>query len=134
MSTLFVVDDNEIDKRIMKFTLVKYPAFDYVLYFDGGLPLINYLKEHKNDYNNIPDTVFLDLRMPDYDGWKVLEELQALYPALSKKLKVYIITASINPEDKMKAEEYPFVQHFISKPFTKDTLYMLSREMHLKTA
>jgi CheY-like chemotaxis protein len=128
MSTLFVIDDNLIDQQIIKFNLLKNPTFDFVLYFDGGLSLVNYINKHQGDYHNLPDTIFLDLRMPGYDGWKVLDELKKMYPMLSKKTKVYIITASISPVDIKRAESYKFVERFISKPFTKQVLLSISKE------
>ena len=46
MSSLIVVEDNELDWQIVYYQLKKYPVFDNVLHLDGGLPLINYLKEN----------------------------------------------------------------------------------------
>jgi two-component system chemotaxis response regulator CheY len=128
MRTLFVVDDSEIDKYIIKLNLKKCPMFDHILYYDGGLSFIQCIKDHKGDSLNLPDAIFLDLYMPGYDGWEVLDELQALYPELSKKIKVYIVSASISPVDILKAERYFFIQQFISKPFTKDSLFLISNE------
>jgi CheY-like chemotaxis protein len=134
MSTLFVVDDNEIDRCIIKQTLVKYPIFKYVLYYNAGLPLISYIKEHKSDSINLPDAIFLDLTMPEFDGWDVLNALQAIYPTLPKKIKVYIISASAWSEDVFKAKSYNFVQEFISKPITGENLISISHEVKDQTA
>ena len=130
MSTLFVVDDNTIDQTIIKFNLAKTPVFNTVSYYNGGLPLIDHLIDNKDDANNLPDAIFLDLSMPIYDGWDVLDALQAIYPLLAKKISVYIVSASIFQQDINRSKQYPFVKKFISKPFTKDNLISISREMN----
>lgn len=126
MSSLIVVDDNELDRRITKYNLVKYPIFDNVSYYDGGLPLIEFIKEHIDEKSSLPDFIFLDLRMPVYDGWDVLDALKAIYPKLSKKIKVFILSSSVSPIDLSRSKSYDFVQKFISKPFTKEKLLALS--------
>jgi len=60
MSSLIVVDDNEIDRCIAKYNLMKYPLFDNVSYYDGGLSVIEYIKDHLNEYSSLPDAIFLD--------------------------------------------------------------------------
>ena len=134
MSTLFVVDDNEIDQRIIQLNLVKYPVFDDVSYYKGGIPLIDYIKRNKDDSSILPDAIFLDLTMPDLNGWEVLDALQEIYPLLSKKINVYIVSASVLSSDIFKAKSYEFVQEFISKPITKDNLISISDEMRSQIA
>jgi CheY-like chemotaxis protein len=120
MSTLFVVDDEEIDQSILKLTLLKCPLFEQVLYFHSGMSLIKYLKDHSNDSAHLPDVIFLDINMPRFSGWDVLDALQVIYPTLSKRIKVYIVSVSVWSGDIFKAKEYDFVQKFISKPITKE--------------
>ena len=130
MSTLFVVDDNVIDQCIIKFNLAKNPIFNRVSYYNGGLPLIDFLVENKENPNNLPDAIFLDLSMPEYDGWDVLDALKVIYPMLTKKINIYIVSASIFSQDIAKSKEYGFVKEFISKPFTKDNLISISRDVN----
>ena len=129
MCTLFVVEDGEIDQFLIKQNLLLYPVFDYVLYYDGGMPLMTYIKKDTQDSNNLPDVIFLDLRMPEFDGWDVLDALQAIYPKLSKKIKVYIFTASIMAKDIIKAKSYSCVKDFFSKPITEDNFISLSNQV-----
>ena len=129
MCTLFVVEDGEIDQFLIKQNLLLYPVFDYVLYYDRGMPLMTYIKKHTQDSNNLPDVIFLDLRMPEFDGWDVLDALQAIYPKLSKKIKVYIFTASIMAKDIIKAKSYSCVKDFFSKPITEDNFISLSNQV-----
>ena len=126
MSSLIVVEDNELDWQIVYYQLKKYPVYDNVLQLDGGLPLINYLKENLDEESYLPDAIFLDLSMPEFDGWDVLDVLQPMYPRLAKKIKVYILSASIRPVDMLRSKGYDFVSQFISKPYTKEKLLSLA--------
>jgi len=122
MSILCIVDDNELDQRIIKLNLIRYPVFKHVLYFHDGLQFIKYLKENKNDRANLPDVVLLDLNMPQFNGWNVLDAMEMINPALSKQIVFYIISASIIPKDINRALNYDFVNDFISKPVTREVL------------
>jgi CheY-like chemotaxis protein len=129
MSTLFIVDDDMIFQRIIKMTLIKYPVFKQVHYFNDGEPLISYLKENRNDYVNLPDAIFLDLVMFGLDGWGVLDAIQELYHSLCKKTNVYIVTASIMQIDKEKASKYEFVKEFISKPLYQTKIMSINKAL-----
>jgi CheY-like chemotaxis protein len=109
MSVLCIADSNELDQRIMKLNLLKFPIFKHVLHFYRDAELLNYLKENRNDASNLPDVLLLDLNTQQQNQANILEALQFVYPTLRKKTEVYIISASILPKD-------------ISKPVTKDIL------------
>jgi len=129
MSKLILVDDNELDRRIIEFHLVKYPIFKNVAYYDNGLSLIEFLKSHKTD-----NAIFLDLHMPDFDGWDVLDAIKEIYSSFIKDIAVYMVTASINSRDRFRAMNYSFVNRFISKPITKEILISIHAEMHNQSA
>ena len=49
-----------------------------------------------------PDVVFLDVMMPDLDGFHVLEQIRKIDP----KSKIVMVTADKSPETKKKLQEY----------------------------
>jgi CheY-like chemotaxis protein len=122
MSVLCIADSNELDQRIMKLNLLKFPIFKHVLHFYRDAELLSYLKENRNDTSNLPDVLLLDLNIQQQSQPNILESLQSLYPNFRKKPDVYIISASILPKDINKALSYEFVQDYITKPVTKDIL------------
>jgi len=68
MSFSIVVEDNGLDWQIVYYQLKKYPVFDNVLHLDVGLPLINYIEKNLYEKSYLPDSIFLDLNMPEFDG------------------------------------------------------------------
>jgi CheY-like chemotaxis protein len=131
MNTLFVVEDHELDRLIMKINIDRLGLFKNVLYYPDGEPLMQYINEHKNDEAQLPDGILLDLRMPGYDGWKVLKALNDLHPQLTKKINVYIISATIFPDTVSKTKQYEFVKYFFFKPITPKNLLSIYGELNL---
>ncbi|MDB5007108.1 MAG: response regulator [Mucilaginibacter sp.] len=126
MSVLFVLDNNELDQRIIKLNLVRFPVFKHALYFYEGVKLIKYLKENKDDRSNLPDVILFDLNMPEFNGWNVLDALQILYPSLCKKPLVYMVSASSMSKNINRSLAYHFIKDFIPKPVTGDILLLIS--------
>jgi CheY-like chemotaxis protein len=66
--------------------------------------------------------IFLDLNMPLVSGWEFLEEFEKLKHNLHLDCNIHVISASLNPVDKERAEQNPNVMSYISKPLSKETL------------
>jgi CheY-like chemotaxis protein len=128
MKTLFVADDNELDLRIIRLNLARNPVFGHVLYFNNGKTLWDYIKSNIDDAVNLPDVVFLDLNMPEMNGWSVLESLKKNYEKLPKPISVYIISTSIDATERRDAMNYHFVKEFISKPLYRDKIISIAKE------
>lgn len=62
--------------------------------------------------------LFLDINMPRMNGWDVLQSLEQLPRSIRKYLDVYVITASPNASDKVRACRSPLVKKYLSKPLS----------------
>jgi len=69
----------------------------------------------------IPDVIFLDINMPEMDGWTFLDKFQSKFDSIP----VFMLSSSTDNDDIKKAVEYPCVKGFLLKPLTHDTLSSL---------
>jgi CheY-like chemotaxis protein len=119
----FVVDDNEIDLFTIR-RLADSVQVPYALeVFTNGKLAFEAFKSAVKDGVSPPQLVLLDLNMPVWDGWDFLDEIQTLN--LTKGPKVYIMSSSVDPADKKKAETYPYVADFVVKPLTHEVIQRL---------
>jgi CheY-like chemotaxis protein len=125
MKKLIFIDDNPLDHFILKRILNQYHLAYEVSCTASGAEVIDFLKKYRSDPGNLPDIILLDLYMPEFDGWAFLEKVEQLRTRLAKPVKIYILSASINPKDIQDAKQYVCVSSFIFKPITKDILEKL---------
>jgi CheY-like chemotaxis protein len=85
------------------------------------------LIEINDTISSAEDTVvvFLDLNMPILDGWGFLKEYESQKDKLNFKTKIYVLSSSLNPDDKERAEENIYVSQYVYKPLTTSSLESL---------
>ena len=116
MRKLVFIDDDPIDHFLMKHILRGKNYFDTTTYTMYGSLVLDYMEENKSDPEKLPDVIFLDLNMPQFNGWDFLDRMEQLYTQLDKDIQVYILSSSVMPADEEASTRYSFVNEFISKP------------------
>jgi CheY-like chemotaxis protein len=83
---------------------------------------LEYLKSGNEQFL---DVIFLDIRMPEMDGFEVLEKLESLESKISKDTKVYVLSSTLDDRDLSRAKSNPLVTDFIGKPLSFDAFRKL---------
>ena len=118
MKKIMLVDDKDISNFIMrKFIEIRLPDVNVVEYTNPVLAF-----ESINEEN--PDLIFLDLNMPEMDGWQFLEKMKEedIYH------KVAILTSSTSQLDMERSRQFGNVINFYVKPLTPDELSKIAEE------
>jgi len=122
MKKIIFVDDSPLDHFILKRILTKYQLEYEVNCTPDGEEVLAFLQQNRLNRDVLPDIILLDLYMPHLDGWAFLEKMQNVHAHLSKPLKLYVLSSSINPRDIQWVKKFPFVESFIFKPITREVL------------
>ncbi len=69
--------------------------------------------------------LFLDINMPSLTGWDVLDKLGTFGKAFKDRIKIFMLSSSINPSDKEKAAGNKLVSGYISKPLSGNILHTI---------
>ncbi|WP_160069284.1 response regulator [Sphingobacterium bovisgrunnientis] len=120
MHQVLLIDDNQIMNFIhQKIISSEYPEAS-ILNFENGKSALAHI------YNNpaFSFTVFLDINMPIMDGWEFLNALTKNEKGYN--LKIFLLSSSIDVQDKIKAKEFSLVESYLVKPLTKQIIKNLN--------
>ena len=68
-----------------------------------------------------PNYLFLDLNMPEMNGWDFLDSLNGE----SVGTDIYILSSSVDERDINRASTYSLVKDYLSKPLIKKSISMI---------
>ena len=119
---IMVIDDNTIDLYITARLVAKCNFAEHVSQYNSAQKALEFLLENQNNFNVLPQIIFLDIFMPQMSGFEFMIEYDKLSSGLKKYCKVYTLSSSINEEDIKTANDDITVVAFQVKTITKQYL------------
>ena len=119
-----IIDDDEIYIYLMKKSFAAMGIANEVISFYNGSDALEDLIQRKNDTEELPGIILLDINMPIMDGWEFLTEFRKVNNNL-KQIPIYIISSSIANDDFEKSKTFPEIKDYLSKPVELETLTKL---------
>lgn len=121
MDTIYLVDDQPIANFITKKLLELEGYKGCTLSYNNPVEAFEVIK---NDENAL---IFLDLNMPEMDGWEFLEN----FTRENLNHKIIILTSSTSTFEREKAKDYPAVIKYIEKPLTKSKFSKIAHLLNI---
>ena len=107
---IMLVDDTSICNLLLKKVLARLPFDMEVHDFTDPVLAVSQVDVLK------PEIIFLDLNMPELDGWGFLERMHQA----SQTNRVIILTSSTSELDRSRCTEFSNVLAYHTKPLTQD--------------
>ncbi len=121
-SHVLLIDDNQIDNLINR-KIMEVSGFAQKITTLASVNLaLEWLQSIKDVQEEVPELIFLDIRMPELNGFDFLEEFEKLPNEVKEKSKIYMLSSSLNPSDLNKISINQHVAKFLSKPLTQEQL------------
>lgn len=122
-----IIDDDEFFAFNAK-RLIKESEFaENVLWYSDGQQAIDGLVGLLISNINLPDVIFLDLNMPNKNGWEFLDEFANLPVKNRRHVKIFVTSSFISPEFIEKSKEYNLIEDYLMKPLTGESLQYIIR-------
>lgn len=119
MRHFLLVDDDEISNFIHKRVILSADPDAVVTEIQSSVQAIAFLNERVRSGETLPDFLFIDINMPELNGFDILQEIQNTMNAHLSGMKVYMVSSSLYDRDKERAHQFSFVNGFIEKPLSK---------------
>jgi len=126
-----LIDDDEADNEYHEIVMKASGGANEIKNIQDSRTALEYFKKCFNHEGGpeyaLPDLVFIDINLPALNGFELLDKIRNLPDPghLRDKLKIFMLTGSLNPDDKTRAEgQYSdLVCGYRIKPLT-DTMFL----------
>lgn len=120
--TVLLIDDSYIDNLINRKILENNNFAEEIVVIDSPQKALSFLNNKVETNSELPEVIFLDLRMPGMSGFELLTELNTTIGHKASEVKIFVLSSSLDPTDLKRAQENQLVSRFIGKPLTNKIL------------
>lgn len=112
LNTILLIDDNEDDNFCHRIMLEDINLAKEIIEFQYARDALGFIKTSSKEI----ELILLDINMPKMNGFEFLDHYSNLDSTIKKGKNVFMLTTSLNPDDKNKVKFYPDVKGFLHKP------------------
>lgn len=122
----FLIDDDNLGNYLTE-SLLRVEGFSSsVQTFESAENALEVLQQRPAE---LPEVIFLDLKMPVMNGWQFLDALAPYADVLRDHCHIYILTSSLALSDLEKAKTYELVTRLIHKPIDVEELRTIRAQL-----
>ena len=118
---VLLIDDDNTTNFFNKIVIKKADVCDNVHSVLTAQDAIEYLQTRFEEGQPLPDVIFLDINMPEMNGWEFMEVYTGL-DIPKDNISIYMLSSSQNDEDVQLARSHPLITDFLKKPLNASQL------------
>ena len=125
---VLIIEDDEIDIYISRRIILSSSFAKIAESRSSGKEGLEFLKHTLESGNQLPEVIFLDLEMPEMDGYEFLKEFHRLPDRIKKTCRIVILSnaQSMQPEKVKILRDSPYLVKILRKPLTGENLKQIS--------
>ena len=120
MKQFLLIDDDEIICIVHPAIIRQALPDSQVTVIKSSTEALEYLKVLVATNEPVPDVIFLDINLPQMNGFELLEKLSEEDINYLKNSKIYMLSSSIDQRDMDRVEANKMVTGFVGKPLSMD--------------
>lgn len=121
MARLLLIDDDEITNFAVDAILSRVDSIESYEIKDNGWDALAFLQTCQKN-NRFPNLIFVDLNMPEMDGFEFIERYEALFWSLYPQTKINVLSSSVSEKDRQRSLAFACVSEYTYKPLTEKKL------------
>lgn len=127
MREIVLIDDDSVINFLHK-ELIAIASPDTVVHeFQSSKNAFSWLQNKLQESNEKSSTIFLDINMPEMNGFEFLDALDEVIKGKEvNHYKIVMVSSSLNDRDRERALSYKMVGDYLEKPLTLEYLSALS--------
>ena len=115
---IVLIDDNHHDNFYHQFIIEDADCAEKIIAFNRAEEALTYLELALVGGLIPPELIFLDINMPMMNGFEFMDEYQQLNLTFKNKIRIVMLSTSLNPADQKRASSYKDISAYYSKPLT----------------
>jgi response regulator RpfG family c-di-GMP phosphodiesterase len=121
-----IVDDDAINNTLCRKIIEKtYPDVEISDFVDPREGFNYIAGKYTNSNDDRLVILLLDISMPEMTAWDFLELFDKLDDKIKNKVKVHILSSSVNKSDMTRAQNDRNVEYYLIKPLTRESIRLI---------
>jgi CheY-like chemotaxis protein len=120
----FLIDDSEVNNYYNEDLLKEFEFTESVTIFNRAKEALERIIDDLKQNKPSPEVIFLDIRMPEMDGFEFIEDLETELDELELELdsRIFILTSSMHRRDFEAFDKQQIACEFLNKPLEKNEI------------
>ena len=135
LNNFIIIDDDKLNNKLCRTVIEKAYPESKIIDFTDPLKGLQYISDTYSPLNSDQNAILLlDIMMPVMNAWEFLEKFELLLEPVKNRIKIYILSSSIDNADMKKAQNNKYVEYYLIKPLTKESIRLIVNVLNKKMA